>query len=118
MTKTGTVDLQGFQDTKIRYLENNPEESMEEGFVLEGIQFSKDDFMQAGNRSYMMAMPAEKRAALIRNMRGANPRCCAECIFYYHVFDKDRKYVICGGCSIDDDVMIMDQSEREYHCPL
>ena len=117
MTKTETVDLQGFQGTKIRYLKNNQEESME-GFVLEGIQFSPEDFMQARNRSYMLNMPAEKRAAMIRNQRGANPRCCAECIFYYHVFDKDRKHIICGGCSIDDDVMIMDISEREYHCPL
>ena len=89
-----------------------------EGFVLEGIQFLPGDIEQANNRSYMMNMPAEKRAALIRNERGINPRCCAECIFYYHVFDKDRKKVICGGCSIDDDVMIMDLSEREYHCPL
>ena len=88
------------------------------GFVLEGIQFTSEDIMQANNRSYMLNMPAEKRAALIRNQRGANPRSCAECIFYYHVFDKDRKYVICGGCSIDDDIMIMDISEREYHCPL
>ena len=89
-----------------------------EGFVLEGIQFLPGDIMQANNRSFMMNMPEEKRAALIRNQRGANPRNCAECIFYYHVFDKDRKYLICGGCSIDDDVMVMDPSEREYHCPL
>ena len=89
-----------------------------EGFVLEGIQLLQVDLMQANNRSYMMAMPAEKRAALIRMERGNAPGCCAECIFYYHVFDKDRKKLICGGCSIDDDIMVMDSSEREYHCPL
>lgn len=89
-----------------------------EGFVLEGIEFLPGDIEQANNRSYMMNMPAAKRAALIRNERGIAPKCCAECIFYYHVFDKDRKYVICGGCSIDDDVMITDILERELHCPL
>ena len=89
-----------------------------EGFVLEGIEFSHDDFMRANDREFMNSMPAEKRAAMIRNERGHMPKNCSECIFYYHVFDKDRKHVICGGCSIDDDVMITDMYEREYHCPL
>ena len=59
----------------------------------------------------------EKYAEYIRQGREMNPRACAECFFYYHLKNPDGT-IYGGGCTIDEDVMIMDMEERVADCPL
>lgn len=54
---------------------------------------------------------------MIRQGREMNPRACAECFFYYHLKNPDGT-IYGGGCTIDEDVMIMDMEERVADCPL
>lgn len=82
------------------------------------IKITAHDFFHANDKEYMGKMHPMKRDAMIGIERGMNPECCSECGFYYNVFDKDRKNWICGGCSIDEDIMITDPETREFHCPL
>jgi len=82
------------------------------------VRLTADDFIRANDREYMNNMAPEKRDAMIYVERRSGPECCNECGFYFNVFDRDRKNWICGGCSIDEDIMITNPEQREYHCPL
>ena len=82
------------------------------------IKILPGDYFRANDKEFMKNMEPEKRDLMISLERKAEPECCSECGFYYNVFDKDRKNWICGGCSIDEDIMITDPETREFHCPL
>ena len=84
------------------------------------IHISEGDWINANNPGLMKIYKHEFPDAyreMIRQGRKRNPKVCAECPFFYHLIGRDGK-AYGGGCTIDDDVMIMDQLERVADCPL
>jgi len=81
---------------------------------------TSDDWFLANDPGMMKAIKAKRPelyAEMIRQERKNKPKECMCCFFYYHLKNPDGT-IYGGGCTIDEDVMIMDMEERAADCPL
>ena len=85
------------------------------------VQIEAEDWRFANDPGFMRKIKVkfpDMYAEMIRQVRGDRPpEACCCCFFYYHLKNKDGT-IYAGGCSIDDEIMIMDMLKREEDCPL
>ena len=81
---------------------------------------TEDDWYLANDPGYMKQMKRmfpEQYDYMIRSEREHPAAMCSECPFYYHLKDKSGK-IYGGGCTIDEDIRIMDMNTKAADCPL
>ena len=81
---------------------------------------TSDDWFLANDPGIMKEIKVKRPglyAEMIRQERENKPKECMCCFFYYHLKNPDGT-IYGGGCTIDEDVMIMDMEERAADCPL